>query len=124
MNGASGRMAILHSAAIAGDRDFLLEIAGEGRDAEVRAAAIEALGIAGGHGTMEQLLSIYESEPDVEVRGAVIHALFIQGEVKTLIRIARTETDPELKREAVRKLSHMESKAATDFMLEILGERD
>ncbi len=50
----------------------------------------------------------------------MLNALFIQGNAKALIEIARQETDPAMKREAVQKLSIMGSKEATDYMMELL----
>ena len=50
----------------------------------------------------------------------MLNALFIQGNAKALIEIAKQETDPSLKREAVQKLSIMGSKEATDYMMELL----
>jgi len=64
----------------------------------------------------------HASEPDVEARRAVIQALFVQGNVDALVDIARKEKDPQLRKDAVAQLSHMNSKAATDFMLEILNK--
>jgi hypothetical protein len=52
----------------------------------------------------------------------VIKSLFLQGNAKALIEIARQETDPELKQEAVKKLSLIGSKEATDYLMEILDQ--
>jgi HEAT repeat protein len=68
------------------------------------------------------LLSIYQSDPDPEIRKQVLHGLFVQGSVKPLIQIARTEKDPELRKQAVSHLSHMGSKEATDFLVELLNK--
>ena len=54
------------------------------------------------------------------MREEVLNALFIQGNAKALVAIARGEKDPELKRAAVQKLSLMNSKDATDYMMELL----
>jgi hypothetical protein len=68
----------------------------------------------------EALSSIYSGSTDSEVRSRVLQALFVQGNVKQLIEIARKETDPDLKRRTVQHLSHMRSKEATEYMLELL----
>jgi hypothetical protein len=39
-----------------------------------------------------------------------------------LVEIARAEKDPELKREAVKKLSVMNNREATDYLLELLKD--
>jgi hypothetical protein len=43
-------------------------------------------------------------------------------ESEALISIARNEKDPALRKAAVEKLSMMQSKDATDYMLEILNK--
>ena len=58
---------------------------------------------------------------DPDVRRQVMHALFVQGNVHALIEIARSEKDPALRKEAVSQLSHMGSKEATDFLIELLN---
>ena len=66
------------------------------------------------------LKSIYSSDKDAHVRRAVLNGFFVQGNATALIEIAKQESDPALKREAVQKLSIMGSKEATDYMLELL----
>jgi hypothetical protein len=44
----------------------------------------------------------------------------LQNNASALVAIARTEKDPELKREAVQKLSLMHSKEGTDYLMELL----
>ena len=66
------------------------------------------------------LKSIYASDKDTHVRQAVLNGFFVQGNATALIEIAKQESDPALKREAVQKLSIMGSKEATDYMLELL----
>jgi hypothetical protein len=41
---------------------------------------------------------------------------------KGLVEIARKETNPELKREAVQMLSNMKSKEATDYLMELISK--
>jgi hypothetical protein len=52
----------------------------------------------------------------------VLNSLFIQGNAPAIIEIAKKETDPTLKREAIQKLSIMHSKEGTDYLLEILNK--
>ncbi len=65
-------------------------------------------------------MSLYEAEKDTAVRKAVIQGLFIQGNASALISLAKKETDMELKKEIVGKLSLMRSKEAVDYLMEIL----
>jgi DNA helicase TIP49 (TBP-interacting protein) len=48
--------------------------------------------------------------------------LFIQGNSKAIIEIAKKETDPTLKHEAVQKLSIMHSKEGTEYLMELLNK--
>jgi hypothetical protein len=56
------------------------------------------------------------------VKGRVIDALFIQGDAKTLVDMARKETDVEMRKRIVERLSRMKAKEATDYMLEIINK--
>ena len=112
---------VLQALAVSGASDRLMEVARGEKDVRLRAAAIQGLGISGG-ASGAGLKSMYWSEKDREVRRAVLNALFVQGDAGPLIDIARRETDPEMRREVVSRLSVMGSKEATDFMLELLNK--
>ena len=113
---------VLQALGTADAQTQLIEIAGSERNAALKRKAIEGLGVAGGPKAREALLAMYASEPDREVRKQVIEALFVADEARALIDLARKESDPELKREIVEKLANMDSREATDFMLEILNK--
>jgi HEAT repeat protein len=115
------KKSILHAMFVGGGSERLTEVARGEKDPELRKAAIHSLGVMGDR-TGPVLLSIYASDPDRDVRRQILHALFVQGNVKALIQIARTEKDPDLRKEAVGQLSHMGSKEATDFLLELLNK--
>jgi hypothetical protein len=68
----------------------------------------------------EALTSIYAADQSPEIRKAVIQALFMQHQAKTLVDLARSEKNPELKKDIVSKLALMRSKDATDYLLELL----
>jgi len=116
------REAILHSLFIAGDGAFLGRVAENNADPALRAAAIHSLGLVGGTESAATLERLYTSERDREVREQVLQALFVQQNVKALLRIARTEKDPDMKAAAVRLLSMMNSEEALDFMMELLDD--
>jgi len=115
------KKSILHAMFVGGGSARLTEVARNEKDPELRKAAIHSLGVMGDK-TGPVLLSIYESDRDREVRRQILHALFVQGNVKALIQIARNEKDPELRKQAVGQLSHMGSKEATDFLIELLNK--
>jgi HEAT repeat protein len=112
---------ILHSMFLGGNGQRLIEIARTETNPELRREAIHSLGLMGGKQTGEALASMYASSMDAETRKAVVDALFIQGNAHALIEIARKETDPQMKKEIVSKISLMGSKEGTDYMLELLN---
>jgi len=116
------KKAILAGLFVAGDVERLTEVATSEPNRELRGEAIRGLGVAGGEAAAATLKRIYEAESDRELRSAVLQALAIQGNAGELIAIARNETDPELRREAVRHLSMMGSEEATAYLLELLEE--
>lgn len=115
------KQAIVQGMFIGGNYDKLAELARTEKNQELRGTAIRNLGLMGSR-TTDLLVSIYQSDKDPNDRRAVIQALFLQGNAKALIDLARKETDHALKRDAVEKLSLMNSKEATDFMMELLNK--
>ncbi|WP_031494954.1 HEAT repeat domain-containing protein [Bryobacter aggregatus] len=108
---------ILHSFMIMGEKDRLGSLARSEPDESLRSQAIHQLGISGGK---EYLVQLYGTETSLKVKKQIMHGLFVGGAAKELVQVARSEKDPELKKEAFRSLSMMNSKEATDFMMEIL----
>ena len=88
----------------------------------LRAHAIDRYGHEGRQAPSEPLVAIYRSDTNPEIRKQVIHALYMKRDAEALVSVARQETDAALKKEAVRNLSKMKSKVATDFLLEILNQ--
>jgi hypothetical protein len=113
---------ILHSMFIGGNSDRLMEVARGEKDVRLRKAAIHSLGLMGGEHTGVALAAMYGSETDAGLRGEILNALFIQGNAKPLVELARKETNPEMKKAIVSKLSIMGSKDSTEYMLEILNK--
>jgi len=114
--------AILHSMFIGGNSDKLLEVARQEKDVRLRKAAIHSLGLMGGEHTGSALVAMYGSESDPSVRAEIVNALFIQSNAKAMVDLARKETNPEMKKMIVSKLSIMGSKDATEYMLELLNK--
>jgi tetratricopeptide (TPR) repeat protein len=113
---------ILHSMFIGGNGDKLIEVARTEKDARLRKAAIHSLGLMGGEHTGAALVAMYGSESDPALRGEIVNALFIQGNAKAMVELARKETNPEMKKAIVSKLSIMGSKDSTEYMLELLNK--
>jgi HEAT repeat protein len=107
---------------VGGASDRLLEIARTAKEPELRRDAINRLGTMGAEHTGPALVSMYSSESDPSIRKAVINALFIQGNSHALVELARKETNVELKKDIVQRLSNMGSKEGTDYLMELLNK--
>lgn len=111
---------ILQAFFLAGDSGRLVQAATSEKDPELRRTAVRNLGLINSPDSAKALQTIYAKDSDESVRREVINAYFIQNNATGLVAIARTEKNPELKREAVSKLSIMHNKEATDYLMEIL----
>jgi hypothetical protein len=52
----------------------------------------------------------------------VLNAYFIGGNAHALVAVAKTEKDPELRKRAVEKLSLMNSKEGSEYLMELLNK--
>ncbi|MFL6439027.1 MAG: hypothetical protein ACJ71Q_15725 [Terriglobales bacterium] len=111
---------ILHSTIVSGDTELQERIALNDPDPKMRADAIKDLGISGG--SSATLIKIYQSNQSSDVRDAAINALFIKGDAHSLVELAKKESNPELRKEIVSKLSVMGNREATDYLMEILNK--
>jgi HEAT repeat protein len=107
---------------VGGASDKLLEIARTAKEPELRRDAINRLGTMGAEHTGAALVSMYANESEASIRKAVINALFIQGNSHALVELARKETNVELKKDIVQRLSNMGSKEGTDYLMELLNK--
>lgn len=105
-----------------GDAARMIELAKSEKDPDLRRIAVRNLGLMGTKGTGDALVEIYVSDKDPATRKGVVEALFLQGNATSLVSLARKEQDVEMKRQLVQKLSLMQDKAATDYMLELLAK--
>ena len=111
---------ILKSMFLSGDSAKLIEVARNEKDPGLRAEAIKSLGLMGSQGHGDDLVAIYRSDSHQEVREAILKALFLQQNGKALVELARTEKDPAMKEEIVKKMALVHSKETTDYMMELL----
>jgi HEAT repeat protein len=114
--------AVLQGMMMCGDGEGLAEISKTEKDPKVMGKVINTLGLVGGEHTVDTLLSIYTASSDIETKKHVINALFLHGSSKPMIAMARKETNPELKRAWIQKLSLMGGPDVTDYMMEILNK--
>jgi HEAT repeat protein len=114
------REAVVDSLFLTGDANRVLEIARTEKDPKLRSKAIHSLGLMGNEQAKAGLVSLYSTESDQAVKKQIIDALFLHQSAKSLVEIARKESNPEMKREIVRRLSMMNSKEATEYLMELL----
>lgn len=100
----------------------LSELARGEQNQELRLLAVRNLGVMGSKRTGDLLVDIYTNDKDPEIRKAAINGLFTSGNAEGLVALARKENDPAMKKEIVSRLSTMRSKAATDYLLELLNK--
>lgn len=118
---AEVRERIVRSFFVARDSARLAQIAKSDSDADVREDAIKQLGMIRTT-PVETLSSLYSNTTSDNDKEAVIKALFLRKDAAALIRLARAETNPELREEAVKALGQMRSQEAKDYLLELLGQ--
>ncbi len=116
------RQSILEGMMIAGDHAGLVKVALRESDPELRRHAIELLGAVGGSEVSAALSRLYRQNTDLETRRAVMRSWMISDDAESLVKVARSEQDPQLKRQAVELLSVMDQPEARDYMLELLGQ--
>ncbi|MEM7352444.1 MAG: HEAT repeat domain-containing protein [Acidobacteriota bacterium] len=111
---------ILHSQYLAGDTQGLLETMRSETDEGLRRRAIRSLGMIGSAEGGAALDAMYDQETDPASRQRIIAALFFGNHAAPLIRIAKEEPTPKLRKEAIRRLSMMNSEEALAFLMEFL----
>lgn len=116
------REAIVQGMLMNGDSQGLAEIANTEKDPAVLDKAINTLGMVGGQDSLTALTNIYNTHSELETKKRVINALFLHGAAKEMVALARKETNPELKKAWLSKLSLMNSPEVTNYMMEILNK--
>ena len=99
-----------------------VELAKTEQNPDLRREAVRNLGLMDSKATGDALVEIYNSTKDVTLKKAVIQGLFTSNNPAALVALARKEEDAAMKREIVQRLSHMDSKIAIDYMLEIINK--
>jgi len=104
---------ILESLAMGRHKDLILGVAREEADLQLRAKAIELLGMMDAIPELEQL---YAAETEVPLKAHILEALMLAGDTPTLIDVATTESDPALKAKAIEALAMSASTEASQAL--------
>lgn len=119
---AETREAAVGAMLLCGCSHELAEIVQTEKDPRVLDKAINTLGLVGGQESLTALTNIYNSQAPVSQKQKVINALFLHGAGREMVALARKETNPELKRDLIQKMSLMSSPEITEYMMEILNK--
>jgi HEAT repeat protein len=115
------RLQVIRALAITGDPSGLIELAKNEADPELRLDAVRRLGMSREEEATKTLLELY-ANGNQELRREVLRALFIQQNAPAMVDLAREESDPDLKKFAVKHLAMMKAPEAQEFMLEVLAQ--
>lgn len=101
---------------------WLLGIAGDSNElAELRAQAVESAQRAGA--STAQLGKLYDQAPDRRTKESTINALLKNGDraaIDILLRIARTETDPSVRRSLINRMGRMEDERVKSLLKDLI----
>lgn len=121
-NSTEVKQNILRDFMLSGDTTRLVALAKSESNPQLRDQAIRELGLSGKPEAQTALLDMYRGARDRAGSEAIIQALFLHNSAPALVSLARKETDPELKRDIVQRLSLMHSPAATAYLIELLKQ--
>lgn len=110
---------IIQSLMMARANDALMNIAKSEKDSSLRNSAIRSL-VATKGVPVEGLVELYGSA-DASTKKEIVNGLAARGDAKTLVDLARKESDSTMKKTIVERLSVMhDNKDAMDYMMELL----
>lgn len=90
---------ILRTYGVNGSKELLMQAVRGEKDPKLQKDAIQGLGISGAKVELRQL---YKELPGYDAKSAILNAFIVSGDSEGAEEIARTETDPKLKRQAIR----------------------
>ena len=108
---------ILRAFMVAGEKDRIWKAAQGEQNPDVRSEAVRQLGAMGAH---EELWQLYQKAgTSVDVKRQILRAMFAGGNATRMIDLAKSEQNPELRREAVRALGLMGTTRTGDTLVQI-----
>ena len=116
------RERILRAIANTDDWQKLLDIARTEKDENLRTRAVQYAGQSRSAGAADALTTLYGGTQDTATRQAILRGLSHQRNAKQLIALARQETNPELKRQALQHLSRIKGEEVAAYLTELLSK--
>ena len=92
-------------------RDIIANVARGNANPDLQLKAIQYLGIMNGPENRQLLADVYKSSPDPAVKKRILRSFMVAGDKERLLAVAKTETAPELRGEAVQQLGVMHAGA-------------
>jgi len=114
------KLPILEALGMTGSSEQLLKLVSNESDARLRMAGIQGLSHIYRKGTPGQFRGLYERETDAKLKVHLLNAMLVSGDTPTLIEVAKKDSDPAMRREAVSRLSQMRNKEAQAYLRELL----
>lgn len=86
-------------------RRILDEVARESSNPDLQLKAIRYMGMMGGDESRKELASLYSSSSNEIVKREILKSFMVSGSRAFLLNAAKTEKNPELRREAIKELA-------------------
>jgi HEAT repeat protein len=110
---------VLRAFMVSGEKDRVMAAATGEKVPELRAEAVQQLGVMGAHAELAQL---YQKETSVDVKRRILQAMFVGGDATRLIELAKSEPNAELRRVAVRNLGLLGTQRSGQALVEIYAK--
>jgi HEAT repeats/Tetratricopeptide repeat len=110
---------ILRSFAVSGDRARVLAAATSESTPELKAEAVQQLGVMGAH---DELWQLYQKESAVEIKRRIIQAMFVGGNITRMTELANSEPNVDLRRAAIRNLGLMGSAKSGEALMTLYAK--
>lgn len=100
--------------------ELIARIAKDNRNTAMQEEAVRVLGISGEDEAIALLADIYQTSGSTRIKAQVLESYMISDRSADLIRVAKTETDPELKVQAIRLIGVM---SEPEVLLELYRDK-
>jgi tetratricopeptide (TPR) repeat protein len=90
-------------------RDIVAQYAKNGSNPDLQIRAVQYLGTYRSKDSQQTLADVYASVSDVSVKRAVLRSMFISHDVPHLLNAAKSESNLELRQEAIRNLGMLQA---------------
>jgi len=119
------RVAVLEAYFLAGDTDTLRQVLETETNPELRVTAIRGIAMDDDAGSMALLESIYDKATSIEEKKSILESLVMMDDAEDLaMKIVRTESNTELRRDAIHVLGVMEATEAMAELYANIGEKE